>query len=258
MQLTVSHIKKTYSGNTEALKDASFSLDEGSFVSLLGLSGAGKSTLLHIINGSLKADGGQVFAGTECLTEARGRAKKALQKKIGCIYQDFCLVENSTVIQNVLNACLCDMNPIAGLLGLFGAGRTGRAKELLESVGIGDKAEEKVANLSGGQKQRVAIARALMQNPSIILADEPIASLDPVTGRQILDILKDLQKNQDISVLMNCHSPELAAEYSDRIIGLNSGIIVFDGSAADLTAEALGRIYGSEECSVSAGEGKKK
>lgn len=243
MQLEVKHIKKTYNGKTEALKDASFSVEKGSFVSLLGLSGAGKSTLLHVINGSLKADGGEVYVDGQCLTSARGKKLKAIQKTIGCIYQDFCLVENSTVLQNVLNACLGEMGLGAGLLGLFGAQRNAKALQLLESVGLADKAGERVRNLSGGQKQRVAIARALMQDPSIILADEPVASLDPVTGRQILEILKSLQTEKGISVLMNCHSPETAAEFSDRIIGLAGGCIVFDGAASDLTQAVLTDIY---------------
>ena len=246
MRLQVQNIGKVFQGRVRALDGVSFALEQGEFVSVIGPSGAGKTTLFSILNGAERCDSGEVLMDGTPFTGARGREKREVQRRIGTIYQDFRLVENSTCLQNVLNACLPDMAFLPAVLGLFGAKRTAQARSLLERVGIGDKAEEPVKNLSGGQKQRVAIARALMRRPSILLADEPVASLDPVTGRQILELLQDVQRSEGLTVLMNSHNLALSLEFSQRLIGLSRGRVVFDGPPDKATEEALRVIYGQE------------
>ena len=159
-------------------------------------------------------------------------------------------MENVSVLQNVLNACLPEMSLAASLLGAFGRERTARAAEILQEVGLADKLEEPVKNLSGGQKQRVAIARALMRSPSILLADEPVASLDPVTGRQILCLLQEVRRTHPVSILMNSHNLELSLAFSTHIVGMNQGRVVFDGAPGDVTEAVLREIYGETEEAV--------
>ena len=248
------HIRKQFQRSGEVLRDVSFTLGDGEFLSVIGPSGAGKTTLFRILNGTELCSGGEVLYGGTHFEAARGREKRALQQGIGTIYQDFCLVENLSAIQNVLNACLPDMSLAASLLGAFGRERSEQAAAILREVGLADKLEEPVKmgerarhqpnELSGGQKQRVAIARALMRNPSILLADEPVASLDPVTGRQILCLLRDIQRQRGVSILMNSHNLDLSLEFSTHIVGMNRGRVVFDGAPGDVTEAVLRDIYG--------------
>ena len=241
------HIRKQFQRSGEVLRDVSFTLGDGEFLSVIGPSGAGKTTLFRILNGTELCSGGEVLYGGTHFEAARGREKRAVQQGIGTIYQDFCLVENLSAIQNVLNACLPDMSLAASLLGAFGRERSEQAAAILREVGLADKLEEPVKNLSGGQKQRVAIARALMRNPSILLADEPVASLDPVTGRQILELLRDIQQDQKLTVLMNSHNLELSQEFSSRLIGLNQGTVVLDAPADTPAKEILAAVYHRQE-----------
>ncbi len=246
MVLEVKGVCKQFHNGVQALREVSFTLEEGSFVSVIGPSGAGKSTLIRILNGSERCDSGSVLLGGVPLERARGGRRRALQKQIGTIYQDFALVENVSALQNVLHAALPDMRPLNAALGFFGKARRAEALALLERVELGDKADEPVAELSGGQKQRVAIARALMRHPVLLLADEPVASLDPVTGRQILELLKALQKEAGLTVLMNSHNLEQSRAFSDRLLGLREGRIVYDGPA-DAEETMLAGIYAREE-----------
>ena len=177
----------------------------------------------------------------------KGRKKRELQKSIATIYQDFCLVENSTCLKNVLTAGLPDMDFLRGVFGLYGKTHTEEALKLLDRVGLLEKADEPVKNLSGGQKQRVAIARALMRHPTILLADEPVASLDPVTGRQILGLLKSIHEADGVTILMNSHNLDFSKEFSERLIGLKNGEVVFDGKAADLTDSITRQIYNKKD-----------
>ena len=245
MLLEVQHIHKQFQDHTHALSDVSFSVGQGEFVSVIGSSGAGKTTLFRILNGAIRPDGGAVVVDGVHFEAAGRRERWEIQKSIGTIYQDFALVENASCRQNVLNACLPDMSFLPAALGLFGQARCEEAEALLERVGLADKAEEPVKNLSGGQKQRVAIARALMRHPGILLADEPVASLDPVTGRQILELLRDIQQDQGVTVLMNSHNLALSREFSQRLIGLAQGRVVFDGSAATAEEDILTAVYGA-------------
>ena len=241
MLLEVQHIRKEFQNRTHALVDVSFSVGQGEFVSVIGPSGAGKTTLFRILNGAIRCDSGAVLMDGVHFESA---ARRAIQKSIGTIYQDFALVENATCRQNVLNACLPDMAFLPAILGIFGKERVAEADALLARVGLADKVAEPVKNLSGGQKQRVAIARALMRHPRILLADEPVASLDPVTGRQILELLRDIRETDGLTILMNSHNLELSREFSQRLIGLNQGLVVFDGPADTATEDILAAVYG--------------
>ena len=248
--LQVSHIRKQFQRTGEVLRDISFTLEDGEFLSVIGPSGAGKTTLFRILNGAEPCDSGQILYDGTHFESARGREKRAVQRRIGTIYQDFCLVENVSVLQNVLNACLPEMSLAASLLGAFGRERTARAAEILQEVGLADKLEQPVKNLSGGQKHRVDIARALMRSPSILLADEPVASLDPVTGRQILCLLQEVRRTHPVSILMNSHNLELSLAFSTHIVGMNQGRVVFDGAPGDVTEAVLREIYGETEEAV--------
>ena len=244
MLLEVQHVRKEFQNRTLALTDASFSVSQGDFVSVIGPSGAGKTTLFRILNGSLRCDGGAILVNGVHFESADRRTRRAIQTTIGTIYQDFALVENATCRQNVLNACLPDMAFLPAVCGFFGKERVAEADALLDRVGLADKVHEPVKNLSGGQKQRVAIARALMRHPALLLADEPVASLDPVTGRQILCLLRDIQRQRGVSILMNSHNLDLSLEFSTHIVGMNRGRVVFDGAPGDVTEAVLRDIYG--------------
>ncbi len=242
--LQVLHIQKEFPRSGQVLRDVSFTLGDGEFLSVIGPSGAGKTTLFRILNGTEVCGGGEILYKGTHFEAARGRGKRAVQRTIGTIYQDFCLVENTSSLQNVLNACLPEMSLGAALLGLFGRARTEKAAGILREVGLEDKLSEPVKRLSGGQKQRVAIARALMRDPAVLLADEPVASLDPVTGRQILELLRQIQRSRGVSILMNSHNLELSLEFSDHIIGISRGRVVFDGTPGAVTEDVLREIYG--------------
>ena len=231
MLLEAAHISKRFGSRPQVLTDVSFGVEPGEFVSVIGPSGAGKTTLFRILNGTLPCDGGEVCIDGQPFSRARGRAKRAVQKRIGTIYQDFALVEPVSCRQNVLNACLPDMALPAALLGLFSRAQIAEA----------------VCDLSGGQKQRVAIARALMRRPALLLADEPVASLDPVTGRQILALLQDIQRTEGVAILMNSHNLDQSRAVSTRLLGLHAGRIVLDSVPAAVTDADLARIYGGAE-----------
>ena len=242
MLLEVQHVRKEFQNRTHALTDASFSVSQGDFVSVIGPSGAGKTTLFRILNGSLRCDGGAILVNGVHFESADRRTRRAIQTTIGTIYQDFALVEPVSCRQNVLNACLPDMALPAALLGLFSRAQIAEAERLLARVGLADKCDEPVCNLSGGQKQRVAIARALCMEP-----DGPVASLDPVTGRQILALLQDIQRTDGVAILMNSHNLDQSRAVSTRLLGLHAGQIVLDGAPAAVTDADLTRIYGDAE-----------
>ena len=242
--LEVTNLSKTYDRRVRALRGVSFCVEAGEFVSVIGPSGAGKTTLLRLLNGSERGDAGEILLGGASVSGARGAALRRLQRSLGTIYQDFALVETLSALDNVLCAALSDMGLAAGILGIYPRRRRERAMELLDRVGLADKAGETVSRLSGGQKQRVAIARALLRAPALLLADEPVASLDPRTGRPILELLRELQRSEGLTVVMNSHNLELARAYSDRLLGLRDGAVVYDGRADTVTEADLERVYG--------------
>lgn len=243
MELTLQDSGKQFPGGTVALKHVNLSVSQGEFVSVIGPSGAGKTTLFRIFNGMDALTSGALLFDGKRQDAMTKREQKQIRLFIGTIYQDFCLVENSTCLDNVLTACLPDMALFPAVFGLYGHERRQEALKLLDRVGLSEKAEEPVKALSGGQKQRVAIARALMRHPKILLADEPAASLDPVTGHQILELLKEIQKTEGVTILMNSHNLELSLEFSDRIIGLKDGSVAFDGKPEQLDETMIHCIY---------------
>ena len=244
MILVVHNIQKSFSPTVHALAGVSFSVSEGEFVSIIGPSGAGKTTLIRLLNGSEICDAGEILFSGAHFEKTRGRQRTGIQKQIGTIYQDFALVENVSTLQNVLNAALPDMAFLPAVLGIFSRPLREEAASLLRRVGLEDKLEETVKNLSGGQKQRVAIARALMRHPTILLADEPVASLDPVTGRQILELLRDIQQTEGLTVLMNSHNLQLSLAFSDRLIGLREGRVVYDAPVSEASEDDISAVYG--------------
>ena len=247
MELTLQDSGKQFPGGTVALKHVNLSVSQGEFVSVIGPSGAGKTTLFRIFNGMDALTSGALLFDGKRQDAMTKREQKQIRLFIGTIYQDFCLVENSTCLANVLTACLPDMGFFPAVFGIYGKKRRAEALKFLDRVGLLEKSEEPVKNLSGGQKQRAAIARALMRHPKILLADEPAASLDPVTGRQILTLLKEIQEKDGVTILMNSHNLEFSQEFSDRIIGLKDGNVVFDGTPSEMNEEILRSIYLSLE-----------
>lgn len=237
------NVYKTYPNGFTALKNVNLNIEQGEFVAIIGLSGAGKSTILRCINrmhdiqqGTLTVDGVDV----ESLS---GKALRRFRRKVGMIFQSFNLISRSTVIKNVLTADVPDMPFWRVLFGIFTKEQKMRALESLDKVGILDKAYTRCDQLSGGQQQRVALARTLNQNPSIILADEPVASLDPVTARQVMSDFVRINKDYNITILLNIHHVDLALNYCDRVIGVRAGEIVFDGPASSITQEQLDEVY---------------
>lgn len=247
--IEISNLKKEYKtggGITAAVNGISLKIPEGKFVSIIGPSGAGKSTLLRLINGMLSADEGSVYIDEKNITELKGRAKRDVQKNICMIFQDFCLVGNSTVKKNVLNACLGKMNLLSVMFGFFGVENNEKAEKILERVGMAHKSGQMAKMLSGGERQRTAIARALMQGGRILLADEPVASLDPVNAEAVLELLKELQTEKNMTVVMNSHNIEQAVKYSDWIIGINSGRVVYEGEPRNMDNSVRMEIYGKD------------
>ena len=237
------NVYKTYPNGFTALKNVNLNIEQGEFVAIIGLSGAGKSTILRCINrmhdiqqGTLTVDGVDV----ESLS---GKSLRRFRRKVGMIFQSFNLVSRSTVIKNVLTADVPDMPFWRVLFGIFTKEQKMRALESLDKVGILDKAYTRCDQLSGGQQQRVALARTLNQNPSIILADEPVASLDPVTARQVMSDFVRINKEYKITILLTIHHVDLALNYCDRVIGVRAGEIVFDGPASSITQEQLDEVY---------------
>lgn len=238
------NVSKIYPNGTVGLKDVNLTIDNGEFVAIIGLSGAGKSTLIRSVNrmhgistGSLKVDGVEV-------SSLEGKSLRALRRRIGMIFQSFNLVTRTTVIKNVLTAFVPDLPLWRSIFGIFPKEMKLKALEALDKVGILEKAYTRVDQLSGGQQQRVALARTLAQNPGIILADEPVAALDPVTARAVMDDFRNINRNMGITVLINIHHVELALEYCDRVIGVKAGEIVFDGKSSEVDDEVMKRIYG--------------
>jgi phosphonate transport system ATP-binding protein len=250
------NVTKTYANGTTALNNINMSIEQGEFVAVIGLSGAGKSTLIRCINRMHDITDGQLLVDGVDVAKLKGKQIRRFRRRIGMIFQSFNLVTRTTVINNVLVSLVPDLPLWRRLTGIFSRSQKLRALEALEKVGILDKAFVRVDQLSGGQQQRVALARTLAQGPDIILADEPIASLDPVTAKLVMDDFKRINQEMNISVIMNIHHVEVALEYADRIIGIRQGEVVFDGRAAEVTKDVLSYIYGGkvEEAAASTEE----
>lgn len=241
--ITFEHVTKQYENGFKALKDINLTINDGDFISIIGLSGAGKSTLLRSINRLNTITEGKITIDGANLSEANKRELKMIRRRIGMISQQFNLVKRSTVQKNVLSGRLGYYSTMKSILGLFSKEDYQLCNQVLEKVGLSDKLHSRCDALSGGQQQRVSIARTLAQQANIILADEPVASLDPVTSQEILTELKSINTTMGKTVIVNIHSVELAKQFSSRIIALRDGELVFDGVPAELTNEVLTMIY---------------
>ncbi len=246
------HVSKVYPNGTVGLDDVSLRIEDGEFVAIIGRSGAGKSTLLRAVNRMHQITSGSLTVNSTDVTGLSGKPLRKFRRGIGMVFQSFNLVTRTSVIKNVLAACVPDMPFWRVLLGAFRREDKIRALESLDKVGILDKAYMRADQLSGGQQQRVALARTLTQNPHIILADEPVAALDPVTARQVMQDFVRINQELGISILLNIHHVELALEYADRIIGIRAGKIVYDGPSKQVDQAVLDAIYGEDTASEAA------
>jgi phosphonate transport system ATP-binding protein len=237
------NVGKTYSNNVKALENINLKIEKGEFVAIIGLSGAGKSTLIRCINRMHDISEGEILVDGVKVNSLKGKEIRKFRQRIGMIFQSFNLVTRISVLKNVLVSFVPELPYWRKVTGLFSKDHKIRALTALDKVGILDKAYVRVDQLSGGQQQRVALARTLAQNPEIILADEPIASLDPVTAKQVMDDFTKINRDTKMSVIINIHHVEMALEYADRIIGVREGQIVYDGTAEEVTHEVLDFIY---------------
>ncbi|WP_368296994.1 phosphonate ABC transporter ATP-binding protein [Cytobacillus firmus] len=244
--LEVNHLTKQFGKDSKALTDISFSVQEGEFVSIIGPSGAGKSTLLRCINRMIDATGGDIRFQDLHIMDLKKKELKQVRTKIGMIFQHYNLVNRLSVIENTLHGKLGTKSTLAGVLGLYSKEEKQQAIQILNVLGLNEMIYKRADQLSGGQKQRVGIARALIQNPRMLLCDEPIASLDPNSAKVIMDHLKKISATMGITVVVNLHQVDVAIKYSDRIIGINKGQAVYNGTAKGMTSEDIKRIYGSE------------
>jgi phosphonate transport system ATP-binding protein len=244
--LEIKNLTKIYEGGTQALFDVSFSVKPGEFLAVIGLSGSGKSTLLRCINRLIEPTEGQILWNGEDITAASQDEMLRIRRKIGMIFQHFNLVSRSRVITNVLAGRLGYVNPAMSLVNRFPKSDMDMAIKQLDRVSIADQAYKRADELSGGQQQRVGIARAMMQEPEIILADEPVASLDPVLAHSIMQHLETINKEDGVMVLCSLHFLDLVHRYADRAIALNDGILMFDGSPEEIDDAKFKEIYGKE------------
>jgi phosphonate transport system ATP-binding protein len=250
--LEVKNLSKIYPKGTQALKDVSFTVPDGEFLVVIGLSGSGKSTLLRCINRLIDPTAGQILWDGVDITAAKGGELRHIRRHIGMIFQQFNLVKRSTVMTNVLSGRLGYVSTLPCLVGIWSQEEKKRALEAMETVGISDKADERADALSGGQQQRVGIARALMQEPTLMLADEPVASLDPVLAHTILQYLEQLNKNQGTTVICSLHFLDLVQRYATHVIALKDGLKVFEGDAQEINRARFKEIYGEEAQEVRA------
>ena len=244
--LQVKNLSKVYDGGVRALNDVSFEVPPGQFLAVIGLSGSGKSTMLRCINRLIDPTAGQILWNGEDITAATPEEMRRIRRRIGMVFQHFNLVHRSKVITNVLAGRLGYVNPAWSFFNRFPKEDIEKAFKQLERVGIADKADHRADELSGGQQQRVGIARALMQDPEIILADEPVASLDPVLAHSIMKHLEEINKNDGVTVLCSLHFLDLVHRYADRVIALNEGKLVFEGLPKDIDDQKFKDIYGRE------------
>lgn len=244
--LEVRNLTKIYDNQVLALDKVSFDVPDGQFLAVIGLSGSGKSTLLRCINRLVEPTAGQVVWNEVDITAVSQEELRLIRRRFGMIFQHFNLVTRSSVLTNVLSGRLGYVNPLWSLVNHFPREDVSKAMDNLKRVGIADKAHNRADELSGGQQQRVGIARALMQDPQIFLADEPVASLDPVLAHSIMRILKRLNQEDGISVICSLHFLDLVQQYADRAIALNEGQLVFNGLPHEIDDQRFKEIYGQD------------
>ena len=238
--LEIKNLKKTFDGGAEALRGVNLKIKKGEFISILGPSGSGKTTLLRSINGLEKIEKGNIYFEGEKITETY---LPEVQKKTGMIFQEFNLVNNLSAINNVLTGLLNSSSKFLSMFYLFTREQKLEALQALETVGLLNKSYNRADELSGGQRQRVGIARAIIKKPTLLLADEPVASLDPKAANLIMSLLKKINQEFNITVICNLHQVELASQYSDRIVGLLEGEVLFNEQAKTLDKTSIKAIY---------------
>ncbi|WP_127103839.1 phosphonate ABC transporter ATP-binding protein [Pararhodobacter zhoushanensis] len=244
--LEVRNVSRVF-GQRKAVDNISFRVDGAQFIGIIGRSGAGKSTFLRMMNRLTTASAGQILVDGTDILALNGAAARAWQSQCAMIFQQFNLVPRMDVASNVLHGKLNSRSTLTTIFNMWSRADIVQALDILDRLGIAEQAPKRAEALSGGQQQRVAIARALMQDPKIILADEPIASLDPMNAQMVMDTLKRINTEDGRMVIANLHTLDTARRYCDRVIGLRDGRIVFDGVPADLTTDAAREIYGADE-----------
>jgi phosphonate transport system ATP-binding protein len=245
--LRVTDLQKTYPTGDEALKGVTTSVEGSQTVAMIGPSGAGKSTFIRCVNRLTEPSGGEVFLDDTELTALGDDALRSVRRDIGMIFQEYNLVERLTVMENVLTGRLGYISAWQAFRRSFPAEDIERAYEILDRVGLGDMENKRVDELSGGQRQRVGIARAVIQQPKILLVDEPTSSLDPETSNTVMRLLTDIAAEREVPVLINIHEVDLAIEHADRIVGLHDGELVFEGSPSELDQQGLDQVYRGAE-----------
>ena len=248
--LIIENLTKIYDNGFMALDNISLEIPDGQFVAIIGLSGSGKSTLLRCINRLVQPTKGRILWNDIDITAATDDEIRQIRRRIGMVFQQFNLVRRSSVLTNVLAGRLGYINPVFSLLNYFPPQEKQRAMAALERVGIAEKAYNRASALSGGQQQRVGIARTLMQNPEMMLADEPVASLDPATSHSVMKYLELLNREDGITILCSLHFLSLARAYSQRVIALKDGKLEFDGLPKDIDNDRFKQIYGEDAVEV--------
>ncbi|WP_343210317.1 phosphonate ABC transporter ATP-binding protein [Anaerolentibacter hominis] len=238
-------VSKNYPNGVHALKKVTLEVTEGEFISIIGPSGSGKSTLLRAVNRLIPISSGTIWLDGQTVSGQHGKKLREQRRKVGMIFQNYNLVYSLSVLQNVLHGRLGYMNGLKGVFGLYSEEDKQEALDLLKELGLEQFSYNRASDLSGGQKQRVGIARAIMQNPKMLLCDEPIASLDPSSAKTIMELLHAMTQKRNIACIVNLHQLDVALKYSTRIIGLSKGEIVFDGTPARLNDEMIEQIYGT-------------
>ena len=245
--LEFTNVSKIYNNVTKALTNVSFTVEEGEFLSIIGPSGSGKSTILRCINRLVDATQGSIMFDGHNITRADKKELRQVRKRTGMIFQHYNLVDRLSVIENVLHGRLGYKSAIGGAAGVYTEPEKQNAFKILDKLGLTEQAYKRCDELSGGQKQRVGIARAIMQEPRLILCDEPIASLDPSSSKIIMDHLRNINESMKITCILNLHQVDVALKYSKRIIGITEGKIVYDGPPDNLPKSKIHEIYQSEE-----------
>jgi phosphonate transport system ATP-binding protein len=244
--LKVENLVKIYDGGTKALDDVSFEVEKGEFLAVIGLSGSGKSTLLRCINRLIEPTEGTITWDGVDVTSASQEELRRIRRRIGMVFQHFNLVNRSKVLTNVLAGRLGYLNPALSVINQFPKADIEKAHAQLARVGLEEKAGARADELSGGQQQRVGVARAMMQDPEIMLADEPVASLDPVLAHSIMQYLERINQEDGVMVLCSLHFLDLVHQYADRVIALNEGKLVFEGTPKEIDDDKFKEIYGKE------------
>lgn len=250
MILDIKNVNKVYPNGCHALNDVSFSVEKGEFLVIIGLSGSGKSTMLRCLNRLHDVTTGEINFEGQDITKLKGKAMRQARANIGMIFQHFNLIPRKTVLTNVLSGTLSRTGVFKSIFGMYTEEDKKKAMEYIKIVGLSGKENVRADNLSGGQQQRVAIARALMQNPKVLLADEPVASLDPATSHSVMQYLKKVNEELGVTVICNLHFLSLVRQYASRVVALKQGQLIYEGQPLDIDEEWFQTIYGEDAVEV--------